>query len=572
MGQNVCVNLHPANDVVDQETVKASISSISAGQSKLRKDSEGIFSLNFSYAIRTLLMHQYNIDHAFRLVSADDEVVADELAIETRSMHPANRYNCNVSVKFQNLADGTYTFRGISRLAGSQEWFYDDNSERNYIELVVEGDQMAVNVMPGKGTKLVINSLKLIGATVANEWQQVVYNITNVGNDFYGETYMFVDGVRSSGNTISIASGETADIYFKYKATGVPGAHKFILSYQTNTNQDNVISDIDRMSNIDCLWKADGTISALPKAVGGVSYVVPEEAVALYLYGTSPRSIAVSSANPNLVLYFDEGTTLASRVETIMRRYITNIVIGDNAKEAAFKDGYEVYVPKPFVAEKVSYTRENMAQWSTVALPFNVDEITVDGVAVDWFTSKSDVDKNLFVKSFAGNRGAQVRFSHSEAMLANTPYFVGLKGNLNNSSFDHTGKTVTFSATDAIVSISGETTDNHVPNNLKMLPCYATTAKTKLLGLSDAFDTFVQVEETKPFHAYLSTTSSISSYAVYYDEGEHSGVEDVICDDDTISLNAPVYNLQGIKVGTYADFDQLGRGLYIVSGRKVVKY
>ena len=572
MGQNVCVNLHPANDVVDDETVYAAISSISTGQSKVRKNNEGVFSINLTYYLRTLLLHQYSIDHAFRLISSDNEIEADELAQATVTMFPSERYSCSASVKLADLTDGTYALRGISRLAGNDEWIYDDNSDRNYVELVVNGDEMAVNVKPAQGTKLTVNSFKLIGATEAGEWQSVVYNITNTGNDFYGETYMFVDGVRSSGNTISIPSGETADVYFKFKASNKPGAHKFILSKTTNTDANNVIDDTDCMFNIDCLWKADGTISALPKVAAGTSYIVPEDATALYLYGSSPRSIAVSNANPNLVLYLDKDASLASRVETIMRRYITNIVFGNSAKEASFKDGFAASIPMPFVAETVSYTRENMNSWNTVALPFDVEKITIAGEDVDWFTSKTDTGKELFVKSFSGNRGTQLRFAYSEEMKANKPYFVGLKGEFNGSSFDHTGKSVTFSASNALVSISGETTDNFAASGVKMLPCYSTTAKSKLLGLDESLENFIQVDKTAPFHAYVSTSGSATSYTIYYEEGENSGVEEIITESDTIAPDAPVYNLQGIKVGVYADFDRLPRGIYILSGRKVAKH
>ena len=112
---------------------------------------------------------------------------------------------------------------------GADEWFYDDNTDRNCIELTVEDGVMSVVVLPGKGSSLVVNSMKLEGATVGGNWQKVVYNITNTGNDFYGETYLFVDGVRSSGNTISIRAGETVDVYYKFKPSNAPGAHNFIL-------------------------------------------------------------------------------------------------------------------------------------------------------------------------------------------------------------------------------------------------------------------------------------------------------------------------------------------------------
>lgn len=571
MGQNACINVRPAYTTPDEEIVRASISGISCSQSKIRKNSDGEFSLNLTYYLRTILLHQYDVEHAFRLMTADNTVAADELAPQTRSFNPTGRYNCGSTVKMSNLADGTYTLRGMSRKAGSDEWIYDDNSERNYVELVVSGDEMLVNVKPGMSTKLVVNSLRLEGASVAGEWQKVAYNITNEGNDFYGETYMFVDGTRSSGNTISIPAGETMDIYYKFKPSNVPGSHKFILSRATNTNSSNVISDIDRMFNSDCVWNADGTIENLPKVVGNTSYAVKEDAVALYLYGTSPRNISVNGANPNLVLYYDEGTVLASRTERVMRKYITNIVIGDKATEAGFKDGYKAAVPMPFTAETASYTRENMTEWSTIALPFDVDEITVEGEPVDWFTSKDDTGKNFFVKSFSTNRKEELRFAYSEAFAANTPYLIGAKGNFNGSSFDHAGKNVTFTGHNVLVRIEGETTDKFEVEAVKMLPCY-TPAETKdLFGMDESMENFVKVDKTEPFRAYVSSAFKRDSYAVSYEEGEKSGIEEIIAGEDNISPETPVYNMQGIKVGTVAGFDSLERGIYIVAGRKVAK-
>lgn len=95
MGQNICVNLRPAYDGVDEENVIASISLINAGQSKLRKDAQNTFSLNFSYTLRTILLHQYDIEHAFRLLSENGDIVTDQLSQETKTMKPADRYSMN---------------------------------------------------------------------------------------------------------------------------------------------------------------------------------------------------------------------------------------------------------------------------------------------------------------------------------------------------------------------------------------------------------------------------------------------------------------------------------------------
>lgn len=105
-----------------------------------------------------------------------------------------------------------------------------------------------------------------------------------------------------------------------------------------------------------------------------------------------------------------------------------------------------------------------------------------------------------------------------------------------------------------------------------MLPCYSTGSKDKMFGIDENLENFVPVDKLEPFHAYVNTTSSATSYSIYYDEGEgQSGVEDVAVDIEGISPQAPVYNLQGVPTGTYADFDSLRPGLYIVAGRKIFK-
>lgn len=568
MGQNVCINLCPSNVSADTEIVRASISNLSAGQSKLRKNADGTFKLNFNFNLRTLLMRQYEVEHAFRLTSADNTVAADELALQTINMDPSARYSFNASVELKNLADGTYTLAGISRAKGTTPWIADDNSDRNNLVLTVAGDEMTVTVMPGKGRNLQVNSVKLIGATVSGEWQKVVYNITNNGNDFYGETYLFVDGKRSSGNTISIPAGETMDIYYKFQPSNQLGAHNFVLAYSTNTA--DAISNIHRMFNIECMWKADGTVTALPKATS-TNFEVPADAVALYIYGTNPRTVATSKANPNLVLYFDEDATISARTEKLYRRYISNLVFGSHATQAAFTEGYDAAVPIPFTADEVSYTRENMPAWSTVALPFDVDEVTVEGEPADWFTSADDSGKSLFVKKFSANRRSTLLFAHSENMKANTPYFVGLKGDLNGSSFDHTGKAVTFTGHNALVNIEGENTASFETNGVKFIPCFRSAVTGSFHAIDDAMENFVRTDKVEPFHGYISSSFNYDSFAITYNEGESTALGEIVAEEEEITPDTPVYNILGVRVGTFAGFDSLDHGIYIVAGRKIAK-
>ena len=43
---------------------------------------------------------------------------------------------------------------------------------------------------------------------MAGDWQKVVYNITNTGNAYYGETYLIVDGTRGASQPSPVADYE----------------------------------------------------------------------------------------------------------------------------------------------------------------------------------------------------------------------------------------------------------------------------------------------------------------------------------------------------------------------------
>ena len=576
MGQNVCVNLRPAYDTPDVETVCASISNFYASQATVNPDESGKFSVNVGCTLRTLLLHRYDIEHAFRLLDAQGNVVADGLGSRTDNYDPASRYSKNMTVEIPALADGIYRLQGISRQSGSSEWLPDLFADHNYLTLTVADNKMKTEAVPGRGEKLRVDEVTLVDATVGGKWQQVKYTITNLGADFYGETYMFVDGKRSSGNTISIPAGESADIYFKFQPKNEPGNHSFVLS--RNTGMSNILDSREKMYNIDCMWDASGNITALPPVKTNPSYEVAPSAAAVYLYGPNPRTIVVKEANPNLVLYLDENATISSRVENVYRKNITNIVKGGHAAKVTFSDQYDLAVPASFTADEASYTRSEMPRWSTVIVPFAIDRVSVGDQDLDWFRSADDTGKNIFIKQLQGTRASRVMFKHTETdrIEANTPLFVGVQGELGGTSFDHTGKSVTFSGANTIVEAPAETVANAEKGSAaRLLGCYSIRSIAGFHVLDENFETFSKqtAHAGRPLNAYLQSPYAYDSFEIVYGEGEDpSAVEDILDENSEIAADAQVFNLQGIRVGVYADFAKLPAGLYIVAGRKVMKF
>lgn len=560
MGQNVIINLRPQYSG-DEETVCASISNFYSTQ-KSYASGTGI---SIRCTLRTLLLNGYSVEHAFRLTDSEGRTVADAIAPQTMFFDPSRRYTVGMTLNLGTLADGTYTLRGISRRAGGTEWLTDLHGDRNYLEMTVADGRITVTAKPGQGNALTVNSIKLEGATKAGEWQRVIYNITNGGADFFGDTYMFVDGVRSSGNTISIPAGTTSDIYYKFKPDGTPGAHRFALS--KTTREAEAFHVEDRMYNIDCVWDAAGKVEALPAA----GNAVPATATAVYLYGESPRTMSLAEAGRNLILYFDSDANVPARVQTIYRRSAASLVFGNRADEAVFTDGCPVYIPKEFTAGTARYSRTFATAWSTLAIPFAATSVaTADGVRLDWFRSLGDTGKNLYLKKFSGRRGTKVMFAYEEgdAVQANAAYLIGVE----NGSFSHLGKEIVFSASDATVGAASETVLDAGTETPHMVPCFSNSPVSGAYAMDDPTGNFVKVGTGVPgvpFRGYMVPLSQVETYSVLYGEGELGAVGNIRA--ESTDGEAPVYNLQGIKVGTTRDMDSLPTGLYISSGKKILK-
>lgn len=570
MGQGIVVNVHPNDGTVDKETVRLSISDMTCYSSSVKRSSDGTFSSSIVSTLHNTLLHSYDIAHAYRLFDADGNIVLDEISADTANYQPNSNYRKTATFTIPaSVADGTYYLKGISRQKDSTEWHADFNADDNYAVLTIGNDTMGLSIYPAQGFGLVVNSLTFNGTSVSGEWQKVVFNITNNGADFYGETYMYVDGVRSSGNMISINSGETKDITYKFKVSTL-GSHKFVLSRQASDTY-GVFYSTDKILNATCYWDASGEVHEL-EIPDNTSIAATSDMLAIYLPGEKPKTISLGDEyNANLVIYFDEGASVSSRVLNIYRKKISNIVFGETADEAKFVDNVPAYVPTPFTAKTVSFTRTSMPYWSTLVVPFAIQKVSVDGTDIDWFHSADDTGKSLLIKAVSGRRGSSVYLNkYIDTPEANMPYFIGTKGTVNGTDFDIFGKDVTFSATNVLI----ESTDSlkHDDGEVYLVGTYNTNTLTDAYVLDAEGLNFVkQTTAGVPFHAYLGSTSTgYDAYKIKFKDGEYAlGITNIENTDENNVKD--VYDLNGIKVGTSDNLNELPHGFYIVGGKKVVK-
>ena len=160
-------------------------------------------------------------------------------------------------------------------------------------------------------------------------------------------------------------------------------------------------------------------------------------------------------------------------------------------------------------------------------------------------------------------------------MTANTVYLLGVCGTVEGKHFDNIGKNLVFQGEKTKVNATSEIDTTSKPTKLTLVPCYSDAKISGVWALNEdatAFERLTASTPGVPFRGYVTYNTTTAKYNIKYDDGERAGINDVITDgDQAIDANAPVYNLLGVKVGVYAEFDNLDRGIYIVSGKKLVK-
>ena len=153
-------------------------------------------------------------------------------------------------------------------------------------------------------------------------------------------------------------------------------------------------------------------------------------------------------------------------------------------------------------------------------------------------------------------------------------YLVSFAGNVGDNHYDVTGKDVVFAATDAVFEpvdlISTYSTD------------YKFVGTTASASLADAYvlasdgSAFVKADGNlalSPFTACMVANNKPASAAAKLVIAGATPTSITAVEAEALD-GQPVYNLSGMKVGTYDAASGLGTlpsGVYIVGGKKIVK-
>lgn len=481
-------------------------------------------------------------------------------------------------------ATGDYYFKYTPQTAGDHKFALSTSKDKNdaFYTTTKTVDEKYV---PKLGISMKTLSEKS-GNTVYGNSMRFQVKVTNNGDRPY-QSYIETSPWELVGNAfwhrgsqrrdINLAPGRDTTLVFVYENLNYGTRYDF--HADSNGGASGNLEDYRFVQGI-LYWTADGTRHGAANAAG---FNITADMTAVQMPGAKPVSFSMDDVlNPNIIIYFSEGATVSSRVlAALARRGINNIVFGSGADNIVLSDGHDAHVPMSFLASKVSYSRTVPADvsvsgpWDTMVLPFAPQEVTADGQPIDWFRSETDQGKNLVVEEFAAADGSTLFFTPADGIVANRPYLVAYAGEKNGTSFDLSGKTLGFSATDAVLEpverMSTYSTDYKY---------VGTTVSGEHAGpyvLSADGSAFVRADDVAPveaFRAYMAANNAQAAAAarLVVHNGTVTGIGGVTA--DAPAAGTPIYNLSGVRVGTYdpaAGLGALPRGVYVVAGRKIVK-
>ena len=450
---------------------------------------------------------------------------------------------------------------------------------------VVAQGQVEISAESTSSTELTISG-EIVNSNSTNEilgnQMQLKITISNSSDKDYNGQIELLDWVWS-GNSLSgqnpvtkslvVAKGETTIVTHTFENLSIGSYHSFRLRYLqgddwTVTIPGNYDNDKHVVVAAYGIYKSDGSYT-FTKATDNFS--VPTDAIMVDMRNCSVNSI-IPNDNPNTLYLFDEDATTPSNLSG------KNVVKGSVAENITLTDGYQFYTPINFSATSISYQRKfttgykpGAYGWDAIMLPFDVSNVTADGVEIDWFRSSADKGKRFWVMQFDGDNGSNAIFIQAPTMKAYTPYIVAVPGNYYGTEYDLTGKQIVFSGTNASVRQNSEAKTIVSGSSIKFIGTQTASTLSDIYKLDNEGHQFVKGSHyIASFHGYLvnnssSSSSSANSIGISIG-GNATGILQL--DSDAKRTNT-IYNLNGMPIN--GSVNQLPSGIYIINGKKIIK-
>ena len=166
----------------------------------------------------------------------DGEMVSRLYSAYNHTLKPGNRHtHTNRELTFgENMTSGTYRIMPMYSEYGQDNWRPCVGSDRNYIEVTIDGNQCTATGYGTAGTRgYVVNDITVTGNMHNDRPVDIKVNLTNNGTSSNELLYMFADGQFFGTGYVGLEPGETGDIPYMYM-TSTTGDHTLAWSWNDN--------------------------------------------------------------------------------------------------------------------------------------------------------------------------------------------------------------------------------------------------------------------------------------------------------------------------------------------------
>ncbi len=245
---------------------------------------------------------------------------------------------------------------------------------------------------------------------------------------------------------------------------------------------------------------------------------------------------------------FSEGYNFTSITLTAVENGTSSVSLSekeDNRSVISENNGKTVDVT-------LTRTLDNTA-WNTLCLPFSVDAATVT----------STFGEGTKLKEYASDDVNSITFKDATSIEAGKPYFIiPGKEKVENPTF--TGVTINNKANTTVKGINFDIVGIYSPNVLDANTDLFVGADNKLYRPSGSMTlngmrVYIKVKNTD-----VTPSSIMLSFG---GDGQTTGISSAV-NDNAAKSDGMIYNLNGQAVGK--DASKLGKGLYIINGKKVI--
>ena len=292
-------------------------------------------------------------------------------------------------------------------------------------------------------------------------------------------------------------------------------------------------------------------------------------------------SIESAISNPNLLLYVKNKDYAPAGIQNVVVNGVAEKIL---LKEAA--NGNDFYCPEEFTAQNIEFTHnysmtsgyQTNQGWETIALPFDVTNITYDTTTElvpikTWEVGSLKRPFWLYEQTANG-------WQASTVIKGNIPYIICMPNNAERYDNIYNIKgDVTFKGENVKVLASDNVTST-IYNNRRFVPNFQNqNASNSIFALNvnnqwDSYTStahlygstfFPNLRAVHPFEAYMMTSDgNARAFIPIFEDGIPTGITDIMLKANT--TNDIWYSLDGCKLLS----KPITKGVYILNGKKVV--